>query len=214
MKKTMTLLIIIFSIIALVFIGVGAGIGGYYYNTSKGMVPVTGTIVDYRGDHPVIGYSYDGYNYTHYPSESSSFHRVGAPYELLVDPLNPANVLDNVPRILALVFSLVGVSMLIPAVVMTIIIVRNKRKLEELLITGRRVSAEVTDVRVNYMYAVNRRHPSNIYARCTNPFTGEHVDIRSEAVFDPAFAVGDHVDVLFDPNDPARYVFDLGEERK
>lgn len=213
MKKTLTLLIVIFSLIALVFIGVGVGIGGYYYNTSKGMVPVTGTIVDYRGDHPVIGYSYDGYSYTHYPSESSSFHRVGAPYELLVDPVNPANVLDKVPRILALVFSLVGVSMLIPAVIMAVILVRSKRKLEELLITGRRVSAVVTDVRVNYAYAVNRRHPSNIYAQCTNPFTGEHVEVKSEALLDPNIAIGEHVDVLFDPNDPARYTFDFGEEQ-
>ena len=213
MKKTLTLLVIIFGLVALVFIGVAAGLGMYYNDAVKDMVPVTGTIVDYRSDHPIVSYVYDGYSYTHYPSESSTLHRVGADYQLMVDPVNPAIVMDGIPRLLSIIFGLVGASMLIPAIVCGVILVRSKRKHEELVITGRRVSAVVTDVRVNYSYAVNRRHPSNIYAQCVNPFTGEHADVKSEAVFDPNVAIGDHVDVLFDPNDPARYVFDLGEGR-
>ena len=112
--------------------------------------------------------------------------------------------------ILGAVFAVLGIVFL----VVTLFFIRgDKRRVqlrEELLTWGARVKGEVVDVRVDYSIRVNRRSPVIAKVRCTLP-SGEAI-LRSHRLWDHAPAVGDTVEVLYDPMNEKRYVMEFQQK--
>lgn len=107
------------------------------------------------------------------------------------------------------VFSVLGVIFLIVTVILMVAGKRRARMREELLTWGTRVKAEVVDVRVDHTIRVNRRSPVIARVRCTLP-SGE-VTLKSPRLWDECPAVGDTVEVIYDPMDEKRYVIEFPE---
>ncbi len=108
------------------------------------------------------------------------------------------------------IFSVLGPCFLLAAV---ILIIRDKRRAElreDLLAWGSRVTGTVTQVRVNYNIRVNRRNP--VIAQVLCPFPSGEVTLTSPHLWKIRPAVGDTVEVLFDPMDERKYVIDFQEK--
>jgi len=110
------------------------------------------------------------------------------------------------------IFAGLGVAFLLATVLVWYFISRSERRRQELLQYGIRVSATVTDIRVNYNVKVNRRYPINVYAQCVHPISRETVILRSHNLWRVTMATGDKVDILFDQMNEKRYAFDIPEE--
>lgn len=110
------------------------------------------------------------------------------------------------------IFTALGVAFLLATVLVWYFISRSERRRQEVLAYGIRVSATVTDIRVNYSVKVNRRSPVIAYAQCVHPVTRETVTLRSHNLWRVTIATGDKVDILFDQMDEKRYAFDIPEE--
>lgn len=87
---------------------------------------------------------------------------------------------------------------------------RNRRRLEGLRLTGRRVLARITAITVDRSTSVNGRHPWCIEAECRDPESGAARQFRSVHIWsDPAPFVDRVVAVFVDARDPRRYAVDL-----
>lgn len=105
------------------------------------------------------------------------------------------------------IFSVLGPCFLAAAI---FLIIKDKRRAalrEELLAWGSRVKGTVTYVRVNHNIRVNTQHPVIAQVRCPFP-TGE-VTLTSPHLWHIHPAVGDQVDVLYDPMDESKYVIEF-----
>ena len=211
MRKVRRILVLTFSLIGVIFLLTGLGVGAWLHQASAGMMAVTGTIADFSGSKPVMRYTVDGAEYQARGSVSSTSQRLGDNYPLLVDPADPARVADPGLRILVWVFGGLGAVMLLSAGGIQLVMSARERRREELLGYGRRVSATVTAVRENRSVSVGRRHPLVVEAQCAHPLTGESVTLRA-TVWQTALQSGDPVDALFDPVDEKKYALDLPEE--
>ena len=81
---------------------------------------------------------------------------------------------------------------------------------EELLAWGQRVTGTITEVREDHTIRVNRRSP--FFAMVSCPFPRGEVTVKSHRLWGCEPAVGDTVDVLYDPMDESRYVIDFQEK--
>ena len=111
---------------------------------------------------------------------------------------------------LGTVFLLLGIAFLIVTLLLARADKRRARMREELLTWGSRVKGEVVDVRVDYTVRVNRRSPVIAKVRCTLP-SGE-ITLRSPRLWDAHPAVGNVVEVIYDPMDEKRYVIEFSAE--
>ncbi len=118
----------------------------------------------------------------------------------------------GVSPVLGYVFLPLGAAFLLATAAVWYFFNRANRRREELLTWGTRVRAAVTDVRANQNVRVNGRNPDVVLARCTHPVTRETVTLRSHNVMNCTLQPGDTVEILFDPMNEKRYVFDLREE--
>ena len=111
---------------------------------------------------------------------------------------------------LGTVFLLLGIAFLIVTLLLARADKRRARMREELLTGGSRIKGEVVDVRVDYTVRVNRRSPMIAKVRCTLP-SGE-ITLRSPRLWDAHPAVGNVVEVIYDPMDEKRYVIEFPAE--
>ncbi|MBE5811647.1 MAG: hypothetical protein E7318_12050 [Clostridiales bacterium] len=108
------------------------------------------------------------------------------------------------------IFSVLGPCFLIAALCLVIKDKRRARMKEELLAWGSRVQGTVTQVRVNHSIRVNGRNP--LIAQVLCPFPSGEVTLTSPHLWNIRPAVGDTVDVIYDPMDERRYVIDFQEK--
>lgn len=108
-------------------------------------------------------------------------------------------------------FTILGVVFLLVALLLARADKRRARIREELRQYGTRVKGTIIDVRVDYSVKVNRRSPLIAKVQCSFP-TGE-VTLKSHRLWNHAPAVGDAVDVLYDPMDERRYVIEFPGEQ-
>lgn len=112
--------------------------------------------------------------------------------------------------ILGTVFTALGVVFLVVATAFALADKRRARLKEELQAWGSRVTGVITGVRTDPTVRVNHRSPVIAMVRCTLP-SGE-VTLKSHRLWSSEPAVGDMVDVLYDPMDERRYVIDFQEK--
>lgn len=125
--------------------------------------------------------------------------------------LNVNNTDPDLP-IVGNVFFILGLVFLLTTVLVWYFISRSQRMRQELLTWGTRVTATVTDIRVNYSVKVNHRSPVVVYATCIHPVSREQVTLRSHNLWNCVMESGQKVDIVFDPMNEKRYAFDIREE--
>ena len=111
--------------------------------------------------------------------------------------------------ILGCVFTALGVVFLGVAIAFALADKRRAHLKEELQAWGQRVTGVITEVRTDPTVRVNHRYAKVAMVRC--PFPRGEVMLKSHRLWGSVPAVGDAVDVLFDPMDERRYVIDFGE---
>ena len=84
---------------------------------------------------------------------------------------------------------------------------KQKQLYDELLALNSRITGTVTEVRTDYSVRLNSTYARIATIRC--PFPRGEVTVKSHPLWGNAPAVGDTVDVLFDPMDESRYVIDF-----
>ena len=197
-----------FLIVAAVMLGV------FRYQTAD-MIPVEGVIAAWEGDHPVISYTVSGEECTASIGISTSVHRaVGSPYRLMADPDHPGHAVDYFLVLMGCIFGGIALVHLAIGFILWRVMGRRERMREELRQYGLRVSAVISELRINRSVQVNNRHPWVAVATCVHPSTREKVTVRSHLLWNPTVAEGDKVDVLFDPMDERRYAMDIPEEKR
>jgi hypothetical protein len=95
----------------------------------------------------------------------------------------------------------------IAGTILLVVQVRSSRRRAWLQSHGQRVTAELVDIRLNRQVRINRRHPWQVVAGWTDPRTGHQLQFVSDNLMDdprPALDGERTVDVLIDPDDPAR----------
>lgn len=117
---------------------------------------------------------------------------------------------DLALAIVGTVFSVLGAVFLVVTLMLILLGRRRSRLREELLSWGQRVQGTVTGVRVDYAIRVNGRSPLIAQVRC--PFPRGEVTLKSPRLWGVTPAVGDTVDVLYDPMDERKYVMDFPEK--
>lgn len=106
--------------------------------------------------------------------------------------------------ILGCVFTALGVVFLGVATAFTLADKRRARLKEELQAWGQRVTGVITEVRTDPTVRVNHRYAKVAMVRC--PFPRGEVTLKSHRLWGDVPAVGDAVEVLYDPMDESRYV--------
>lgn len=213
MKVVKIVLLSVFCSIGLIFLLVAFITGTIDARNTANAVEINGVIetLDKRHGMPIVSYVWEGEEYVMRAHTYSSAMRVGDPYPVLIDPSNPSNPTDHTLRLLSIIFGSIGAVFSAAGLIVFKVLNGIQRKREELLTYGRRVSATITAVETNYVVRINRRHPYQIVAECRHPMTGETVSLRSHNLMTTTAQPGDHVDVLFDPNNNAKYIFDVQE---
>lgn len=107
-------------------------------------------------------------------------------------------------------FTALGVIFLLVTLLLARADRRRVRLREELRQYGTRVKGTIVDVRVDYAVKVNRRSPVIAKVQCMLP-SGE-VTLKSHRLWDACPAVGDVVEVIYDPMDERKYVIEFPGE--
>lgn len=86
----------------------------------------------------------------------------------------------------------------------------KKKKVQNLLETGKPIAAKFTQVQLNTNQTLNGRNPFQILSQWQDPKTDELYVFKSESIwFDPTeFVKTDTVRVFIDPENPAKYTMD------
>ena len=106
-----------------------------------------------------------------------------------------------------LFLALSGVFLFMMSIRLTLASRKQKQLYDELLALNSRVTGTVTEVRTDYSVRINHRYARIAMVRC--PFPRGEVILKSIRLWNIVPAVGDTVDVLFDPMDESRYVIDF-----
>ena len=210
MRRT---ILLIMTILGVAFLIPTAVMLGIFHQQTQGMIPVEGTISGWDGDHPIVAYTVDGQEYFYHSNVSYTPHwPVGSPFRLMADPDAPNRATDYFLVLMGGIFGAVAVVVLGTGFIIAAVMKKKERNREEILQYGLRATAVVTELRQNRSVQVNNRHPWVATAVCTHPNTREEMTLKSHMVWKPAVAVGDTVDVAFDPMDDSRYAMDIPEE--
>lgn len=208
MKKARRIVTITFVIMGLIFLAAGLAFGVYYDQRTENMIPVRGEVVGRFGDQLVVAYTYGVQTYQ-VPVDADFDQSYGDPYELMVDPDNPADYMDLTFRIMMWVFSGLGLVLLLTGVIVSVCMSHGERRREALLSYGRREIGAIQEVRMVRSVTVCNRHPWVVIATCVHPLTGQTVTLRSHYLWDCKAVPGQHVEIAFDPINEKKYAMDL-----
>lgn len=213
MRALKTIFLLCFAGVGAVFLVISAVLGVSYTQKSAGCVEVPGVIVSIEhGSTPIVSYEWEGERYTLRASTHSSSMRPGTEYAVLVHPDRPWQPMDHTMRLLSVIFAIVGAVLTVTGLIVRAALGSGERRRIALLSYGRRVTAEVTEIRENRTVTVMNRHPLYVLATARHPLTGDTVTVRSHQVMRTSLAPGDRVDVAFDPMNEKKYAFDIRED--
>ena len=213
MRALKTLFLLCFAGVGAVFLVISAVLGVSYTQKSAGCVEVTGVIMSIEhGSTPIVAYDWEGERYTLRASTHSSSMRPGMAYSVLVHPDRPWQPMDHTMRLLSVIFAIVGAALTAAGLIVHAALGGGEKRRIALLSYGRRVTAEVTEIRSNRSVTMMGRHPLYVLATARHPLTGDTVTVRSHQMMRTQLAPGDQVDVAFDPMNEKKYAFDIRED--
>jgi hypothetical protein len=142
-------------------------------------------------------------------------HRVGEAVKVLYNPADPQSARIKsffqlwfgflMVFVLGLVFAAVGLGMIF-------VRARGRKRADWLRLHGRRMKTAFKGVQLNQSLRVNGRSPYQIVSQSSDPGSNTVRLYQSENIwFDPSDHIKEQaIDVLVDPNDPKKYVMDIG----
>lgn len=109
-----------------------------------------------------------------------------------------------------LCFGLLGALFLFLGVLFLAVPVRKRKLKQELLSTGRCLTAQISEITMNTSVSVNGRHPYVIQCFYEDPYTNEfHLFKSEDLLYDPSpMLKGDTIRVFVDPENYSRYYVD------
>lgn len=163
-----------------IFVSIGvialiAGLISYLIidNIFSGYIQTQALITDITESNTHISYTADGQDFCARLSEYNSSWRIGDMLTVYYNPNNPAKVISGMIR--WLIPLILGFNGCVFFVAGYFLFIRVNRKRRKLMRYGTPLTAEITDVQVNYNLRVNRRHPMRVKCRHTAPDGKEHI---------------------------------------
>lgn len=199
MKKMRRILTLVFGLIGLVFMIVCIGLEAWSAGVTAGMQKIGGVIAALHDGTPTVEYTVDGQTYQLTSSTSSTAYRLGADYEVMFDPADPARSFDPGVRIISVIFGGLGLVMLGVAGACHVLLIRRERQLDLLRACGLRQEGVVSRVYRNHSVRVNGHSPFVVEAECLHPRTREKVTAKSPWLWETCLQPGDRITVLIDP---------------
>ena len=210
-KDKMKFVDTILTLMGLVFLLVGIGLGIYYIFILQDGIELIGTIIATHGESKVlVGYEINGEYYQQYLYESSSSYYIGEELHLYYSIKTGLVYSSMTTYLLPIMFSIIGLGFFIPGIILFFIKRKNKKFLSEKHKYIKKV-AKVVDIRINNMYSVGNQHPKQLI--CEVYFEGEKFKIKSPNIWDKVYYEKYHVvDVYF--KNKKKYIVDAKSYRK
>lgn len=199
MKKMRRILTLVFGLIGLVFMIVSVGLEAHSASVTAGMQKIGGVIAELHGGKPTVEYTVDGQTYQLTSGTSSTGYRLGADYEVMFDPADPARNFDPGIRIISVVFGGLGLVMMGVAAACHVLLGRREKQLDLLRACGLRQEGVVSRVYRNHSVRVNGHSPFVVEAECLHPRTREKITAKSPWLWETRLQPGDRITVLIDP---------------
>lgn len=143
--------------------------------------------------------------------EYSSSWNVGEPLIIYYDPSNPHRIkTKSMMYFIPIILGSVGLVFAIAMIVLEVIKRRAMNKKERLLSEGRKVYAVITDISINHLIRVNRKHPYKAKASYEDDYSGVIYHFESENFWEESIVtIGQEVPVYINPKNPKDYYMDL-----
>lgn len=222
MKSTLPLIIFL-SVFGLLFAAVGIYTLFHTSYIKNNYIKVNAVITDIQYEsHRTNGktetrekvfvqYSIDGKTYENRLNEYSSSWDVGDTIEVYCNPANHNDVESaSVGNTLGIVFTAVGLGVLIVPIVLTVRSVKKKRRRNMLIENGQRVYATVIDIIVDYSIRVNNRNPLKLVVEYVD-YNGIQHRFNTHNIWermDLSYLVGMQIPMYLDRNDINNYYID------
>lgn len=151
--------------------------------------------------------------YTSSTSSNPPSYDVGENVEIFYDPANPNDAEINGFFSLwlgVIILGFIGIVFFLIGSLGVLFRYLKKKKVQNLLETGKPIAAKFTQVQLNTNQTLNGRNPFQILSQWQDPKTDELYVFKSESIwFDPTeFVKTDTVRVFIDPENPSKYTMD------
>lgn len=158
-----------------------------------------------------VQYNIDGKTYDNRIYEYSSSWDIGDTIEVYCNPANHNDVESaSVSNTLGIVFTAVGLGILIIPIVLIVKSVKKKRNRKMLIENGQRVYATVIDIEVDYSIRVNNRNPLKLLLEYVD-YNGVQHRFNTANLWermDLSYLIGTQIPIYYDRNDINNYYID------
>jgi len=159
--------------------------------------------------HVWVEYEVDGSTYNRKLDSYNSSMYVGSDIEIYYDPENPSDIWTG-SRVGEIIMFFMGGGFMILGGVFLLIVVFQKRKINNLKKNGEPLTGTIINVTRNMAVRINGRHPFKAEVELKNPFDGETYLYSSENInADISQFIGSQVTVYVDKNKKSRYYVDM-----
>jgi len=227
-KKVEWLVSLVFFIVGGIFFILSVSMIFYGINFRNNAVARVAIItdIDSHGDsdsntqHTVyVKYKVDGLEYNESLGYYSTGMSVGQEIPIYYKPESPNRIMADSSILLWLIFFILGLILLSVAFIITFIKIKKKRRHKELMASGRKIYADITEITKNFSYTVNGRSPFLIVCKWVDPSTGLFYFFRSENIwFNPQPILEEKgiksLAVYIDRESPKKYAVSLEEVEK
>ena len=212
-RTVMLLIGIIFTFVGIILFSAGCVVMAKHISDKQNYEKTQANIteINHTNSNAFIEYTIDGITYEGKLNEYSTNMQVGDPVWIYYDPEDPYEFISD-SKIFEIIFISLGGFFTVIGVVFMIICYKKKRKVNELIVNGDKLSGTIVAVRTNYNIRVNNRYPFIADCEVINPYDNEKYLYRSENVMeDISMLVGMTVTVYVDRNDRSKYYVDIQE---
>lgn len=218
-KNSTDILIIVFLIIGIVFVGICAVFTSVNIHIKNNYNETDAVVMGFERHHSssdngdtfytLVSYSVDGNDYQSVLSAYSSSWSVGDTIKVYINPDNPQDVKSTMPSVFFIVFGLVGFVFAIVGFVMLHRSIKLKKQKKQLIENGLTLRANIIDFYPNTRIMVNGRNPYLVVAEYEE--FGQKHRFVSENVWERLNNnhIGEQVTVYYEHNDMNKYYVDV-----
>ncbi len=160
-----------------------------------------------------VQYEYEGLTFYTTLDTYSSGMREGKSIPILVNKDDPTEVMDSETLLfMGIVFMVLGLIAVLAGGISVLKDWKNKKKIEMLKNTGKRLQATIDRITINERIAVNEEHPYIIWCSYVDEFSGARFEFKSENIWNDPYKVcdeGSTIDVWVKADDYLEYIVDV-----